>query len=63
MRMDSDKGKLNLTVSYRKRKKAEALAARSNRSLSNLFEVLVEAEWARIKNAQSRSAGAQHFFA
>jgi hypothetical protein len=41
------KGKLNLTISPSHRALAEKIAALKRRSLSNLFEILIEEEWAR----------------
>lgn len=48
--MKSDKKpKLNLTVSTDKRQLAARLATHHNRSVSNLFEFLIEKEWQRVR--------------
>ena len=48
--------KLNLTVSPAARRQAEELAARQHRSLSNLFEYLIDLE---LQREQKRTAAEQ----
>lgn len=45
--MSETKGKLNLTVAKGYRSVAKKLAKERNRSVSSLFEVLVDEEWRR----------------
>lgn len=49
--MGTRKKKLNLTIGKKFREKADSLAEIDNRSLSNLFEVLVDEEWNRTRSA------------
>ena len=41
------KPKLNLTVAETQQERAEKLAADAKRSISNLFEILIDEEWER----------------
>ena len=52
--MAAQKGKLNLTIDAQSRKLAEQLAAENKRSLSNLFEILIEQEWKRSGRVQEQ---------
>lgn len=47
--MDGKKEKLNLTISPGKKALAREVAKLRHRSLSSLFEVLVNEEWERVK--------------
>jgi hypothetical protein len=55
----SEKERLNLTVRDDFKRKAAELASKRRRSVSGLFEDLVEQEWSRIRETKSSSKRAK----
>jgi hypothetical protein len=54
--MGQHKAKINMTIDAESRKRAEKLASKDKRSISNLFERLIADEWSRVMESSRTNA-------